>query len=215
MISDALKKSVIEIIYSEAARTGKSVFCILVDTISSKTKPSSQALHPIENAYFFQSDLNEKQDYGHQAVAVMLSCNCIVLNYAFVLYDKSILKIDIVQNIAGELPVSPVKSYFLCDSWSVSEKIINTFVVNGFYAISALKTNWMLYPFMKEKSMALKTLWCSLVIPKKHLVIWRYWLIMSLAYYICIAGTGRFCSFIDNNLEILFCCIYLCYKYRC
>ena len=107
LLSDTLKRSVIEIIYSEAARTGKPVFCIVDDTIASKTKPSSQALHPIEDAYFHQ--------YGHQAVAVMLSCNGIVLNYAFVMYNKSISKIDIVQNIAKELPVPPVMSYFLCD----------------------------------------------------------------------------------------------------
>ena len=81
------------------------------DTIASKTKPSSQALHPIEEAYFHQSYLKGKQDYGHQAVAVMLSCNGIVLNYAFVLYNKSISKIDIVQNIAEKLPESPVMSY--------------------------------------------------------------------------------------------------------
>ena len=128
LLSDTLKRSVIEIIYSEAARTGKPVFCIVDDTIASKTKPSSQALYPIEDAYFHQSHLKGKQDYGHQAVAVMLSCNGIVLNYAFVMYNKSISKIDIVQNIAKELPVPPVMSYFLCDCWYVSEKIINTFV---------------------------------------------------------------------------------------
>ena len=100
LLSDTLKRSVIEIIYSEAARTGKPVFCIVDDTIASKTKPSSQALHPIEDAYFHQSHLKGKQDYGHQAVAVMLSCNGIVLNYAFVMYNKSISKIDIVQKIA-------------------------------------------------------------------------------------------------------------------
>ena len=105
LLSDTLKCSVIEIIYSEAARTGKPVFCIVDDTIASKTKPSSQALHPIEDAYFHQSHLKGKQDYGHQAVAVMLSCNGIVLNYAFVMYNKSISKIDIVQSIAKELPV--------------------------------------------------------------------------------------------------------------
>ena len=86
------------------------------DTISSKTKPSSQALHPIEDAYFHQSHLKGKQDYGHQAVAVMLSCNGVVLNYAIVMYDKSRSKVKIVQEIAGELPVPPVVSYFLCDS---------------------------------------------------------------------------------------------------
>ena len=152
LLSDTLKRSVIEIIYSEAARTGKPVFCIVDDTIASKTKPSSQALHPIEDAYFHQSHLKGKQDYGHQAVAVMLSCNGIVLNYAFVMYNKSISKIDIVQNIAKELPVPPVMSYFLCDCWYVSEKIINTFVQKGFHTIGALKTNRLLYPSgMKKK----------------------------------------------------------------
>ena len=152
LLSDTLKRSVIEIIYSEAARTGKPVFCIVDDTIASKTKPSSQALHPIEDAYFHQSHLKGKQDYGHQAVAVMLSCNGIVLNYAFVMYNKSISKIDIVQNIAKELPVPPVMSYFLFDCWYVSEKIINTFVQKGFHTIGALKTNRLLYPSgMKKK----------------------------------------------------------------
>ncbi len=52
LLSDTLKQLVIDIIYSEAARTGKPVFCIVDDTIASKTKPSSRALHPIEDAYF-------------------------------------------------------------------------------------------------------------------------------------------------------------------
>ncbi len=152
LLSDALKRSVIEIIYSEAARTGKPVFCIVDDTIASKTKLSSRALHPIEDAYFHQSHLKGKQDYGHQAVAVMLSCNGIVLNYAFVMYNKSISKINIVENIAKELPVPPVMSYFLCDCWYTSEKIINTFAARGFHTIGALKTNRMLYPFGFKKN---------------------------------------------------------------
>lgn len=152
LLSDTLKCSVIEIIYSEAARTGKPTFCIVDDTIASKTKPSSQAFHPIEDAYFHQSHLKGKQDYGHQTVAVMLSCNGIVLNYSFVMYNKSISKIDIVQSIAKELPVPPVMSYFLCDCWYVSEKIINTFAQRGFHTIGALKTNRLLYPSgMKKK----------------------------------------------------------------
>ena len=134
LLSDTLKQSVIEIIYSEAARTGNPVFCIVDVTIAPKTKPLSRALHPIEDAYFHQSHLKKKQDYGHQAVAVMLSCN------------------GIVQNIAKELPVPPVMSYFLCDCWYVSEKIINTFVQKGFHTIGALKTNRLLYPSgMKKK----------------------------------------------------------------
>ena len=153
LLTDTLKRSVIEIIYSEALRTGKPVFCIVDNTIASQTKPLSRALHPIEDAYFHQSHLKRKQDYDHQAVAVMLSCNGIVLNYAFVLYNKSISKIDIVQNIAKELPEPPVMSYFLCDCWYVSEKIINTFAAGGFHTIGALKTNRMLYPFGFKKKL--------------------------------------------------------------
>ena len=154
LLTDSLKAAVIDIIYSEALRTGKPVYCIVDDTIASKTKPSSQALHPIEDAYFHQSHLKGKQDYGHQAVAVMLSCNGIVLNYAFVLYNKSISKIDIVQNIAEELPIPPVMSYFLCDCWYTSEKVINTFAAKGFHTIGALKTNRLLYPFGIRKKLS-------------------------------------------------------------
>jgi len=122
------------------------------DTISSKTKPSSRALHPIEDAYFHQSHLKGRQDYGHQAVSVMLSCNGIVLNYAIVLYDKSKSKVKIVQDIARELPVVPVVSYFLCDSWYTCKDIMGAFIKKGFYTIGALKTNRVLYPCgMKQK----------------------------------------------------------------
>ena len=122
LLENTLKTSVVEIIYSEAQRTGKPVFCIVDDTIASKTKPSSQALHPIEDA--------------------------------FVLYNKSISKIDIVQSIAKELPEPPVMSYFLCDCWYVSEKLINTFVQKGFHTIGALKTNRLLYPSGMKKQLS-------------------------------------------------------------
>ena len=89
-LENILKSTVIQFIYKEAQRSGKPVFCIVDDTISSKTKPSSRALHPIEDAYFHQSHLKGKQDYGHQAVAVMLSCNSIVLNYAVVIHVRQV-----------------------------------------------------------------------------------------------------------------------------
>ena len=87
-LEEILKAAVVRVIYGEAERTGKPVFCIVDDTIASKTKPSSQALNPIEDAYFHQSHLKRKQDYGHQAVAVMLSCNGIVLNYTIVMFPR-------------------------------------------------------------------------------------------------------------------------------
>lgn len=41
-LEDILKQSVIDIIYHKAEVTGKLVFCIVDDTISSHTKPSSK-----------------------------------------------------------------------------------------------------------------------------------------------------------------------------
>ena len=137
-----LKSKVIETVYNEARRTGNPIFCIVDDTISSHTKPSSQALHPIEAAYFHQSHLN----YGHQSVSVMLSCNGITLNYTTVMYDKSKSKIEIVKDIADKLPKAPVVSYFLCDSWYTTGKILESFIKKGFYTIGALKTNRIIYP---------------------------------------------------------------------
>ncbi len=145
-LRNILKKSVIDLIYREAQRSGQPVFCIVDDTIASHTKPSSQAMHPIEAAYFHQSHLKGRQDYGHQVVSVMLSCNGIILNYDVILYDKSKSKIKIVQNIAAELPTAPVISYFLCDSWYTSAKVMDSFIRKGFYTIGALKTNRIIYP---------------------------------------------------------------------
>ena len=51
-LQDTLKSSVIQIIYQEAQRSGQPILCIVDDTIASHAKPSSQALHPIEAAYF-------------------------------------------------------------------------------------------------------------------------------------------------------------------
>ena len=112
----ALKQQVIDRIYEESWKSGAPIFCIVDDTIASHTAPSSQAMHPIEAAYYHQSHLKKRQDYGHQAVGVMLSCNELSLNYAIVLYDKSHSKIEIVQDIIGELPGPPHTAYFLCDS---------------------------------------------------------------------------------------------------
>lgn len=142
----ALKQAVINIIYSESERSGKPVYCIIDDTIASKTKPSSKALHPIEDAYFHQSHLKGKQDYGHQAVGVMLSCNGITLNYDIILYNKSVSKIDLVCGIADELKTAPNVSYLLCDSWYTCSKVTEAFIRKGFYTIGALKTNRIIFP---------------------------------------------------------------------
>ena len=142
----ALKRQVIDRIYGESRKSGEPVFCIVDDTIASHTKPSSQASCPIEAAYFHQSHLKKRQDYGHQAVGVMLSCNGLSLNYAIVLYDKTRSKIEIVQSIINELPRPPHSAYFLCDSWYASNKLMDAFDQKGFETIGALRTNRIIYP---------------------------------------------------------------------
>lgn len=47
--------------------------------------------------------MKRKQDYGQQTIAVLLSCNGIMLSYDTILYDKSVSKIDIVKQIVEEL----------------------------------------------------------------------------------------------------------------
>ncbi len=146
MLEHIIRQSVIDKIYTEAKNTGKPILCIIDDTIASKSKPSSKAQHPIEDAYFHFSHLKKKQDYGHQAISIMLSCNNITLNYAIIMYDKSVSKIDLVCKIAAQLPIPPVISYLLCDSWYACSKVVDSFIMRGFYTIGALKTNRTIYP---------------------------------------------------------------------
>mgnify|MGYP000178703989 FL=1 len=218
LLSDTLKRSVIEIIYSEAARTGKPVFCIVDDTIASKTKPSSRALHPIEDAYFHQSHLKGKQDYGHQAVSVMLSCNGIVLNYAFVLYNK-------LSELAAELSVTH-KNFDL-----VTVKGRNYYVYRYEGNLNGIENAIVLFSYPEKafgKPKALRAFLCMDVslstneILDNYVCRWpievffrqckdklaldsyqirsaqgirRYWLIMSFAHYMCVVGTGKVCPF--------------------
>ena len=126
-VERSFRKQVVDTVYHESRKSGQPVFCIVDDTIASHTAPSSQALHPIEAAYYHMSHLKKCHDYGHQAVGVMLSCNGLSLNYAMVLYDKSRSKIEIVRRIAQELPVPPNAAYFLCDSWYTSSELIAAF----------------------------------------------------------------------------------------
>lgn len=145
-VETVIHETVVKKVYHEAERTGKPVYCIIDDTISSKTKPSSQAKNPMEGAAFHMSHLKRRQDYGHQAVAVMLSCNNITLNYAILMYDKSDSKIELVRQIAQQLPEPPGIGYLLCDSWYTCNKVMDSFVQKGFYTIGALKINRLIYP---------------------------------------------------------------------
>ena len=146
-LKEAEKQMVLKTIYEESRKTGLPILTIVDDTISAKSIPSSKAVHPIEAAGFNFSHLKCKQDYGHQAVGVLLSCNGITLHYDMIMYDKTVSKIDIVKRIADELPEAPVPSYLLCDSWYVCGKVADAFVCKGFYTVGAMKTNRIIFPY--------------------------------------------------------------------
>ena len=255
LLSDALKQAVIEIIYSEAARTGNPVFYIVDDTIVSKTKPLSRALHPIEDAYFHQSHLKKKQDYGHQAVAVMLSCNGIVLNYAFVqkgfhtigalktnclLYPSGMKKK--LSELAAELSVThngfdlatvKKRKYYVYRYEGNLNGIENAVVLlsypekafgnpkalRAFISTNvALSTQEILSCYVYRWSIEIFFRQCkdkmALDGYQLHSAqgIKRYWLLMSLAHFMRIAGTGEFCSFETGYHKI--CGIVQLEKYR-
>ena len=78
-LKSSMKQHVTKIIFDESRLSGCPIFVIADDTVCSKTIPSSKSKHPIEAASFHFFHLKRKQDYGHQAVAVLLSCNGITL----------------------------------------------------------------------------------------------------------------------------------------
>ena len=58
-VERSFRKQVVDTVYHESRKSGQPVFCIVDDTIASHTAPSSQALHPIEAAYYHMSHLKK------------------------------------------------------------------------------------------------------------------------------------------------------------
>ena len=188
-LEETMRKLVIDIIYEESRKSGMPILFIVDDTISSKTIPSSKASHPIEAASFHFSHLKKKQDYGHQAVSVMLSCNGITLNYAIVMYDKSVSKINIVKQLAQNLPSAPNPSYLLCDSWYVCGKLMDAFATKGFYTVGALKSNRILYPCGVKMNV------CEFARTLSHIALFHIVTVKGRKYYV-YRYEGRL-----NNIE--------------
>lgn len=73
LFQDALRNSVAYLIYREATISGQPIFCIVDDTIAPIQSFRHRLCLQSEAAYFHQSHLKGRQDYGHQIVSVMLS----------------------------------------------------------------------------------------------------------------------------------------------
>ena len=85
-LEKAMKKLVIHTIYEGAERSGKPILCIVDDTIASKTKPSSKAIHPM-------------QKYGRLDGTILHSDRgCQYTSYAF---RRSLVSAGLVQSLSG------------------------------------------------------------------------------------------------------------------
>ncbi|WP_144034013.1 hypothetical protein [Sporomusa silvacetica] len=62
------RKQILRKIQQLAYTTQKPILVSHDDTISEKTKPSSQAKRPIEETAFHHSHLNNKKLWGHQTI---------------------------------------------------------------------------------------------------------------------------------------------------
>lgn len=135
-------------------QTAEPLFVIHDDTISKKTKPSSQAKSPIEQTGFHHSHLEGKVVWGHQVQATVVQSSSVSLIHSIDLYDKTkrhpdgtvYTKIDHVCDMATTLPLPPHGGYVLVDTWFTCARVIDSYATAGYHLIGGLKTNRILYP---------------------------------------------------------------------
>jgi hypothetical protein len=143
----AMRNHALQAIDQLSKQEATPTFIIHDDTISKKTKPSSQAIHPIEATDFHFSHLEGKTVWGHQLLCAMLATGSLTLPYHIEHYEKdSISKIDKVCQIIDSLPIVTGPAYGLCDSWFTCKKIIEAHFKKGYHLIGGLKTNRIIYP---------------------------------------------------------------------
>ncbi len=71
-VDNVIKKEVIRFMLNQSNNSGQPIFVSTDDTVNKKTKPSSQAKSPIENASFHHSHLLGKTVWGHQVLTTMI-----------------------------------------------------------------------------------------------------------------------------------------------
>ncbi|MGL5416028.1 MAG: IS701 family transposase [Clostridium sp.] len=152
LLNKALKSYVVDLIWTRARETKQTIYFIVDDTISEKTKPSSKANNPIEKCSFHNSHLKRKNVYGHQILVSLLSCDGLVLPYSIDIYDKECMsKIQLTENLISPLPKPEKEGYVLCDSWYTCKSIFNAAKNAGYGYIGALKTNRVIFPKHHER----------------------------------------------------------------
>ena len=146
-IRKIVKQESLQFVASHSKDTEQPLFVIHDDTVCKKTKPSSQAQRPIEQADFHYSHLEGKSVWGHQVQATLVQCGDYSLIHDIRRYDKTKQsKIDDACDLAKNMPIPPRSGYALVDSWYTCPKLINAYAARGYQFIGALKTNRILYP---------------------------------------------------------------------
>jgi hypothetical protein len=146
-LQSVIKEEAIQFTVCRSKQTEKPIFVIHDDTVSEKTKPSSQAQRPIQQAGFHYSNLKGKTVWGHQMQTTMIQCDShslVVDTHRVDSAQKS--KIDSACEMASQMPTPPYRGYALVDSWYTCVKLINAYQQRGYELIGGLKTNRILYP---------------------------------------------------------------------
>jgi hypothetical protein len=154
VLQSKVKSESIRQVLQKSKQTEEPLFVIYDDTISKKTKPSSQATSPMEQTGFHHSHLEGKVVWGHQVQAAVMACGDMALIHSIDLYDQTNIKpdgsvytkIDRVCDMAGTMPLPPHGGYVLVDSWFTCPKVIDSCAAAGYHLIGGLKTNRILYP---------------------------------------------------------------------
>ncbi|MBB6024956.1 hypothetical protein HNR77_006108, partial [Paenibacillus sp. JGP012] len=130
-----------------ASEQQEPLFLSLDDTVCEKTKPSSQALFPMEAAAYHYAHAKHRKVYGHALVQILIQAGHHVFPYACARYKgKQESKVELAAQLLTNFPVSDTPTYVLMDSWYPSAHLLETCLGQGLHVISALKTNRTLYP---------------------------------------------------------------------
>jgi hypothetical protein len=154
VLQNKIKKESIHQVLQISRQTQEPVFVIHDDTVAAKTKPSSQALFPMERTGFHHSHLLGKVVFGHQLQATVLASAKVSLIHSMDLHDKEETlpdgrvktKIDRICELADTLPLPPHGGYCLTDSWFTCPRVIEAYAAAGYHFIGGLKTNRIIYP---------------------------------------------------------------------
>jgi hypothetical protein len=146
-IQRIVKQESLRCVIRHSKQTEQPIFVIHDDSVCEKTKPSSRAERPIEQAGFHHSHLKKKCVWGHQVQATMVQSGEFSLIYDVHRYDPTKQsKIDDACELAANMPIPPHKGVALVDSWYTCPKLIHAYAKRGYHLIGGLKTNRIIYP---------------------------------------------------------------------